>query len=459
MKRSEIVFTVLLLPLDLLSMFLAFILSYFLRVNLEIPKTATAIWPFDQYVRFILPFLPVWGCVFALEGLYNIKKPKTGISEVFSIFLAVSASVAIIIFALFFSRFLFFSRLVLVYAWILSVVFVILIRFLVRGIQKVLYLKNIGLHRVLIIGNNGITKAISKEIKSNPYLGLKLVKTIDRDGISNLNKIFERNPIDDIILADPDIPEEEVNRVISFCEEKRIGFKMVPNLFRLRTNNVEVGSIASYPLIALKITPLEGWGNVFKRVFDLVFATFFIIIFLPLFLILAILIKLTSKGPVFFKHRRIGKGGKEFYLYKFRTMIEKAPSLYQKLASKKGVFFGKIEEDPRITKIGRILRRINLDELPQLFNVLKGEMSLIGPRPLTPSEFNQVANYERKYFWVSYVRPGMTGLWQTAPRRYELSDEKRLALDIYYVENWSPLLDIWILLKTPIAIIKTQKGV
>ena len=187
---------------------------------------------------------------------------------------------------------------------------------------------------------------------------------------------------------------------MAFCEEKRVGFKMIPDVFRMKITNFEMGALSSYPILSLKITPLEGWGGIFKRLFDVIFASFCLIILSPLFLILAVLIKIGSKGPVFFKHKRAGTGGKPFYLLKFRSMVLEAPAMYKKLASKEGVFLNKIKNDPRITKLGHFLRRTNLDELPQLFNVLRGEMSLVGPRPLTIDEFKNVSNYEKKYLWL-----------------------------------------------------------
>ena len=457
MKRSEIIFTTLLVPFDIAVVFLAFIFAYWFRSAVEIPKTSLQMWPFIQYITFILPFLPVWTFFLAIEGLYNIKRPKNGLSEFLSIFLASSAGIAIVVLGLFFSRFLFFSRLVIVYAWISTFIFVYLARLILKGIQGILYKKGSGIHRVLIVGESDAAKKITEEIKNNPYLGLKLVKKIDRAGIEKIETIFERTEIDDVILADPGVSKDEAGRLMAFCEEKRVGFKMIPDVFRMKITNFEMGALSSYPILSLKITPLEGWGGIFKRLFDVIFASFCLIILSPLFLILAVLIKIGSKGPVFFKHKRAGTGGKPFYLLKFRSMVLEAPAMYKKLASKEGVFLNKIKNDPRITKLGHFLRRTNLDELPQLFNVLRGEMSLVGPRPLTIDEFKNVSNYEKKYLWVSYVKPGMSGLWQVT-RRNEYSHNQRVALDIYYVENWSPFLDLWILTKTPKALISTKSG-
>lgn len=443
--------------LDAGAIFLGFVLAYWLRNAVEIPKTSVYMWPFSQYATFAAAFLPVWMIIFALEGLYSFKKPKTGLSAVSSIFLASLAGMAVMVAWLFFSRFLFFSRLTMIYAWVLVVLLVYLFRFVLRQIQRLLYKKGIGVRKTLVVGESQIAKKICDEIKNNSYLGLKLSKKIDRAGVDKIERIFEKTRSDEIILADPNISKDEAEKLMLFCEANRVGFKMVPDFFRMRTTNLETDILSSYPLLSLKITPLEGWGHVFKRLFDLCGAFVGLLVLSPLFLILAILIKLDSRGPVFFKHQRAGSGGKSFCFYKFRSMIEEAPKMYTKLAPQKGLFLSKIKQDPRITKLGRFLRRTNLDELAQLFNVLKGEMSLVGPRPLTVEEFRHVSNFEKKYLWVSYVKPGMTGLWQVT-RRNDYSHEQRAALDIYYVENWSPILDLWILLKTPAALFSTEAG-
>jgi exopolysaccharide biosynthesis polyprenyl glycosylphosphotransferase len=458
MKKTDLIFTVLQLPLDLISLFLAFILAYLIRFNLELPAY-TNLWPFSDYFKFFPYFLPVWVIIFALEGLYNIRRAKRGLKEFSSIFLGVSAGIMVMVVVLFLTRFFLFSRLVILYAWVLAIILVALDRFLLKTFQRYLYKKGIGLHRAIIVGTQDLGRGIAKEIEKNPSLGFKLVKLVDRNGIDKLDRIFTKNKFEEIILADPTLSEKEAGKVLAFCEDKKLTFKMVPNIFRVKTANVEIGAFSTYPILEFKRTPLEGWGKVIKRSFDIIISFISLLILLPLFLIIALLIKLDSKGPVFFKHKRMGSEGKIFNLYKFRSMIEEAPNLYKKLAKKKGLFFAKIENDPRITKLGRFLRATCIDELPQLINVLKGELSLVGPRPLTPEEFKQVSNYERKYSWTSYIKPGITGLWQVSGYRTELSDQERLSLDIYYVENWSPLLDLWIILKTPLAILKDRKVV
>ncbi|MCX6807079.1 MAG: sugar transferase [Candidatus Berkelbacteria bacterium] len=457
MKKSELTFGVLQLPIDLITIILAFSLAYFLRVKFEIPQSTIYAWPFYQYIKFIIVFLPFWIIIFGLEGLYNIRKPKQGLKEFSSIFLGVSAGIAVIFAWLFFSRFLFFSRLIILYAWVLAIIFVYLGRYFLKSLQKLLYRKGIGLHRVLVIGVSESAKKITNVIRTNPGYGFKLVKAINKDGVEKLMTIFNRNKFDEVILADPNLSERETGKILDFCEENKLYFKMMPNLFRAKSSNVEISSLSTYPLLEFKRTPLEGWGKVAKRVIDIIVSLIGLIICLPVFIVVSIITRIDSRGLIFYKQKRIGSGGKEFYLYKLRSMIEEADSYYHKFKKKNRLFRGKIKEDPRITKFGRFLRVSCIDELPQLYNVLKGEMSLVGPRPLTPDEFNRVSSYEKKYTYTSYIKPGMTGLWQVSGRM-ELSDLERLSLDIYYVESWSLLLDILIVLKTPVAVIKSRRN-
>jgi len=457
MSRLDFLFAVLRLPIDLVSIVCAFILAYFLRAKLEFPQESLYMWPFFQYLRFVFFFLPVWVMVFAAEGLYQIRRAKNGFSELASIFLGVSTSITLMLVWLFFSRFTFFSRLVIVYAWFLAILIIAFSRFFLRVTQRYLYQKGIGLHRVVVIGTGNLAKNVADTIHDNVSFGLKVVKVIDREGIDKLEKILAKHPFEGVIVADPSLSEKETIKILEFCEDKRIIFKMIPNIFRAKLSNVEINTLASHPLIEIKKTPLEGWGKVIKRTLDLVVSLLGLVLLLPLFLVVALLIKIDSKGPVFFKHKRIGARGNPFYLYKFRSMIENADQLYPQLVrkQKKGLFFPKIEHDPRITRVGRLLRVTFIDELPQLLNVFKGEMSLVGPRPLTPTEYKQVSSYERRYSRTSYIKPGMTGLWQVSGL-HQLSDWQRLQLDVYYVENWSLLLDFWILVKTPLAALKNR---
>jgi len=228
----------------------------------------------------------------------------------------------------------------------------------------------------------------------------------------------------------------------------------VPDLLELERRNVSVTELGGLPVLELKPTPLDGWGKVLKRIFDLLCSALGVVLLAPLFILISFLIKLDSRGPVFYRARRVGAFGKEFKMYKFRTMVDDADKLKNKLAQlneREGPLF-KLRDDPRITRIGRFLRRTSLDELPQLFNVFKSEMSLVGPRPHEPAE---VARYAKHHKRLLTIKPGITALAAISGRS-SLPFEKEVQLDTHYIENWSLLWDIIIILKTVWVVLKGE---
>lgn len=462
MKRSELFFTFLLIPVDILMIILAFVLAYKYRLYFEIVP-ATYFEPFREYLKFILVFIPVWILVFAINGLYTISVKKFSISEFGKIIVATSATLALVMVWIFLTRTYFFSRLIIAFSWAFAIILVTLGRFIIRYIQRLLYRYGIGIHRILIIGRNSFTKPIIEEIKSNKKLGYKIIKIIDLDGIDKLEKIVKNTPCDEIIIADSKIGENQAAKVLEFCRHKRIGFKMTPNLFLVRYSHINVEQVADIPMLEFKRSPLDGWGMIIKRIVDIFGSIILIILTSPLMLIVALLIKLTSKGPILFRQERVGLE-KNFQFLKFRSMKteyctgdkyggEKAAKLRKKLSETKNEVDGpvfKIKNDPRLISIGKFIRKTSLDELPQFFNVLKGEMSLIGPRPPIPEEVAKYNNWQKRRLGV---KPGITGLWQVSGRS-ELSFHEWVELDAYYIENWSLLLDFQILLKTILVVIK-----
>jgi exopolysaccharide biosynthesis polyprenyl glycosylphosphotransferase len=229
-----------------------------------------------------------------------------------------------------------------------------------------------------------------------------------------------------------------------------LGFKITPNLFLVRSSRVSVQSLVGVPILEFHRTPLDGWGQIIKRTSDIVMTAILLILLSPLMLLTALLVKLTSKGPVLFRQERVGLE-KNFIIFKFRTMNEKAPDDHQKMMKKYGVMF-KLKRDPRLTPVGGFLRKTSLDELPQFFNVLKGEMSLIGPRPPMPAEVALYNNWQKKRLGV---KPGITGLWQVSGRS-ELSFDDWVRWDAYYIENWSLWMDFQIFFKTIWVVFKSR---
>ncbi len=446
MKRSELFFTVIKIPLDLAMIVAAFIVAYWLRNFFQFVPV-TYIEPLPAYLKFMLVTLPIWFIVFIFAGLYATKNERR-LEEFGKIIVASSAAVAIVMAWIFLTRTFFFSRLIIIYVWFIAIIFVFFGRVLIKTIEHFLYRFGIGVHRVIVLAGNSSSRFIIDEIQKNRTLGYHLVKIIDESGIDKLEKILERNPADEIIIADTHLPQQKIAEVLEFCRANRLGFKMTPDIFLVRSSHVDIQTLAGVPIMEFKRTPLDGWGRIIKRLCDVVVSSCLIILSSPLMLFSAILIKLTSKGPILFRQERVGLN-RNFIFYKFRSMRDHAELEHKKYIKKYGNMF-KLENDPRVTPIGRIMRKTSIDELPQFFNVLKGDMSLIGPRPPMPEEVEKYNNFQRKRLGV---KPGMSGLWQVSGRS-KVSFEEWVRLDAYYIENWSLWLDFQIFLKTLWVIIK-----
>ena len=453
MKKSELVFSALLVPVDYLMLFLSGLIAYYLRfvplfVELR-PLTQEII--FQHYFKLILLVPVIFIIIFAMGGLYTIRNTRRWIDEMGSIFVAVTASMAIVIVIIFFQRELFSSRFIVLTGWALSVVMVMLGRLIVRIIQHLLLKKGVGVHNVVVIGHDSTSADIVKQIYKFPSLGYRITERFDDFSEATAKTLLakmEIAPIDEIIQADTNLPKSQSLMLKDFCNDNHIIFKYATDLFEVQPTHIEINTIAGIPIIEVKKTKLDGWGKILKRILDMIMAGLVLIILSPVFLTVAVLILVDSAGPILVKLERIGEKGKTFTLYKFRSMVKNAHSLKKDLVEfnerADGPLF-KIKNDPRITRIGKFLRRTSLDELPQFINVLKGQMSLVGPRPHEPEE---VSKYERWQKKLLAIKPGITGLAQISGRS-DLKFGEEAKLDIYYIENWSLKLDWQIVFKTP----------
>lgn len=453
MKKSELTFSVILVPIDYIAILLGGVSAYFLRYSKFYQENIREIvfsLPFGGYLMTALIVALFWVGIFALTGLYTIGARRKFIDEFAKIFVACSAGLALITFLIFFKRELFDSRFIVLAAWGLAIIYVTVGRFVVRKVQQYFVKKGYGIKRVVLIGKESMIKSIEAEMKEKSSLGFRVVKIYDelnesvRDKIRNMAR-----GVDEVILADVDASRREALKLLDICNENHLAYKYTADILNTRTANVEITTMDSTPIIEIKRTPLDGWGRVAKRIFDILVSLILIVLFSPVMIAIAIAVKLGSKGPVFADiPNRAGERNKPFRFLKFRSMYMGAHKDQNKFESEREGLF-KLGDDPRITKMGRFIRKWSIDELPQLFNVLRGEMSLVGPRPHFPNEYN---NYQRR---VLTIKPGISGLAQISGRS-DLSFDDEVKLDLYYIENWSMVMDLGILLKTPFVVLKKR---
>jgi len=454
MKRSELVCSVSLVPIDYLMLLAAASTAYFLRLSEVIRAWRPALFaldlPFSKYMLIASMVALWWLAAFAFVGLYQLKTNRRRIEEFFQIVTGSALGVLGIIVYIFFSGELFNSRFIVLAALFFAILFVALAHVLMRMLQA--YLARThgwGLRRMVIVGGDEVSHRIANELNSHPELGYAVVQHLHSLDMSRLHVIVAGG-VDEVLLADPNFEKDAVLELVDFCEEQRIGFRFIPNIFQTLTTNVAIDTFTGVPIVELKRTALDGWGNVIKRALDSVGSVLGLIVLSPLFAIVALLIKQDSSGPVFVRLKRVSQGS-VFHLYKFRSMVMGAHEMKGELVKLNeradGPLF-KMRNDPRVTWVGRWLRKTRIDEFPQLWNVLKGDMSLVGPRPHEPEE---VARYQKHHKKVLAIKPGMTGLAQISGSS-DLAFEEEVKLDTYYVENWSLKLDVYILLKTGVVI-------
>lgn len=464
MRRLELFFLVARVPLDFVAILLAALSAYFLRFGTVFAdwRPATQIISFNNYLVLSLLVSAVWVGLLAASGLYGTSRLKF-FNEIFKIIVSLSTGFATVIFFLFFKREFFASRFILLAGWILAIIFVVLSHFLMRTIRKYFYRKGLGLRRAALIGSGRTAEILFNSFKIHPELGVVIVFNFAQI----TDDSFTRE-IDEIIYADEKWDAEVFSQIAKLAEEKHLSLKYAADFWEGPRASMEVTALFGIPLVELKKTPLEGWSRVQKRVFDIALSTFLLILFSPFLLLIALAIKFGSKGPVIFKNPRVGQYGRMFNTLKFRTMkrefcigpqfpnSEGALRYEAELIGKQGIKDGpvyKIKNDPRVTPFGRFLRAASLDELPQLWNVIRGEMSLVGPRPHQPREVEKYAREVRRVF---LIKPGITGLAQISGRS-DLSFEEESRLDIYYMEHWRISLDLIILAKTVLAVLR-RKG-
>jgi len=459
MKKTEIAFGILRIPIDIVMIVLAFFSAYQLRPvtdlipGIELPLDISTFPPLNEYIQFSGWVGVILLVLFAFNGMYSLKTSHKLSREIGKVIWLAIIWVLIIIAYYFVIREFPFSRLVLIYSFLLTIIYVSVGRYLINKVQRIFLKLGYGKRRVLFVGLNKITDQLTEVFKND--LRFEVIGEIGADEINDLSNIIKNKKVDEIIQTKSDLSKTHAEDILDFCRENHIQYNFVPDIVQVQRTNIDITTPSGIPLISLKPTPLDGWGRVIKRIFDIFGSLVGLIVFSPIFLVTAIAIKLDSKGTILFKYlddgsrvKRVGQYGNLFNFYKFRSMKPNTHNLrYTELAKqdiRKDSPMVKIKNDPRVTNVGKFIRKWSIDELPQLWNVFKGDMSLVGPRPHLPEE---VEKYDKHHKFVLSLKPGITGMAQISGRS-NLEFEKEVQLDTYYIENWSIWTDIKIILKT-----------
>ncbi|MEK7165044.1 MAG: sugar transferase [Patescibacteria group bacterium] len=466
MKKSELLFSFLLLPVDWLMIVAGSLLVYAIRYSAWFSNLRPPIFIItaSDYAQIVALVAALWLPIFALAGLYTIRANVRLVREFFRVILGCSTGLVGIVLFIFFRAQLFGSRFLILAGYLASIIFVFLGRIIVRHIQRALLKKGTGVVRLVVIGSERSAEKVVDYLRHDKAAGFAVVRhfhKLDDAAWGSIRNIGRDHSADMIIQADNSLGREARVSLWQFCQEHHLDFAYAADIFEAKTSNFEVSTLAGMPIIQIKRTPLDGWGRIVKRVTDIIFSAIFLIIASPLALAIAVAIKLNSRGPVFAKLTRVGEGGKLFTLYKFRSMFVGAHSLkynpdahLQELNEREGPLF-KIKNDPRVTRVGKFIRKWSLDEFGNFINVLKGDMSLVGPRPHEPEEVGRYTPNQKR---LLTIKPGVTGLAQISGRSdLDFSEEERL--DIFYIENWNFWLDVQILLRTPWVVLTGKNAV
>jgi exopolysaccharide biosynthesis polyprenyl glycosylphosphotransferase len=451
------------LIIDVLLINIALPIAYWLRYDLQLLRGVD---PANNVPYSV--YLPMAGLltivlIFANrhEGAYDFSRNRSLSRDLYGVLNATTTAIMLLVVLVFFYRRLFYSRLIFIYAGILILVFLGLARMARHAIMARMRQTGRGVDRVLIVGAGEVGRAVMRNIIAEPELGYRVIGFLDDDPakastnigpikalgpIENVPQIIKENAIDVVMVTLPWQYHLKIIRLVGEAEHIGIRAAVVPDLFQLSMGGVLVEEINGIPLISIKQTALTGMNQVVKRIFDLLVSVPLGILTSPLWLAAAVAIRLDSPGPILFRQVRVGRHGELFTFFKFRSMRQDAEAELEKLRAlneASGPLF-KIRDDPRQTRVGRFIRQTSIDELPQLLNVLRGEMSLVGPRPGLPSEVAQYQDWQRRRL---DIQPGMTGLWQVRGRS-DLTFDEMVMLDIYYGENWSLGTDVQILVRT-----------
>ena len=468
-------YSLILIIADFLTILLSFFIAYVIRVQIDPRPLLEPVYAFE-YARSAFIIAPVWVMIFASLGLYSPNTYNKRLLEWSKILIGSFIGILLIIGWQYVSEDIIFpARLVAVYTFVGSFILIIFERELLRFIRSLLFRFNIGVNRVLVIGNSLTTRDIADNLSDTKKSGYKIValagpkKNIPK-GLNVLHYSIPELALHNIkkdgitTIIQTDFYENQLRneRILNAAQNEHINYSFIPGEPEFYSGKNTVDILLGYPMITVYQTPLVGWGAILKRIFDQIFSTLLIIILSPFLLILFLLQKIFNPGPAFYISNRLSRFSEPIRLIKFRSMGAKygkkdAAVEFRQMGredlAREYEKNRKVSNDPRITKFGNFLRKTSLDELPQLFNVWMGDLSLVGPRPILPQEMRYIKS---KKSVLHSVKSGMTGLWQVSGRS-DLSFDERIELETFYAQNWSFWLDLKILAKT-VSVVLFGKG-
>lgn len=456
-RENQRWFNFTLVLVDVAVIVLSLAISWWIRFKTTIFGPIGGHLPIQSYLFFLIfCVIPVYLILYFSFGLYKPRRTyKTIFSEATQIIKVNIVAFVVLVAILFILNQPDFSRIMLFLLAVVGTIMGIIERFIIRSILKKIRIENRNLKHILIVGDNDLAFTFARKIRNNPYLGFDISGFLgrsDRVGLEvegskiigafkDLDYVLDHHTYDRVVLAIPLKYYYKINELVESCERVGIKAEIIPDYIRYFPAQPSVDMIEDIPIINIRYVPLDDAFNRFiKNLSDYIIAVIAIIITSPIMIITAIAIKLTSPGPIIFKQERIGFHGKPFEMYKFRSMKVQNPD-----DEKSG---WTTKDDPRKTRIGDFIRKTSIDELPQFFNVLKGDMSVVGPRPERPYFVDEFRKEIPKYMVKHQVRPGITGWAQIHGCRGDTSIKKRIEYDIEYVENWHMGLDLGIMIKT-----------
>ena len=454
-----------LLPVgDALLVAAAFLISYYLRYRVQFlqPVDEANAAPFDPYVLYTIIFAALMLLSNQGARLYRDRRGRSWSEEMFAITNGATNAAVFVMALSFLLRPLVFSRLLIIQAALLVVILLGLWRMILRVIRNNLRKRGIGVERVLVVGAGSVGRSVLQTLVARPDLGYKVIGFVDDDpdrgrsdlgrvpalgSVDSLRHLIARHHVDMVVVTLPWNARRKILQIVRDCQDLHLKVRTVPDLFELSLSQVQIEMLGGIPLLGLNGNAgFQASSLLLKRGLDILLGIVALPFAILVTLITALAIRLDTPGPILFSQPRVGINGKIFKVYKFRSMVVDAEKMHHDLIRQTGEDprHPKLDNDPRITRVGRVIRRFSIDEVPQIWNILRGEMSWVGPRPAVP---NEVELYEPWHLQRLRALPGLTGLWQVSGRS-EVPFEEMCLMDIYYIENWSLGMDVQIILRT-----------